>query len=348
MAELAVVLVRSGPNARERYLNRWDNEDAESKATTDAQGRFVFEDVPSGTWLVGPASTRDSEDPFDANQVPSLAKLLQVEQGAADEHMVLTTYPSLAIRGRVMDTAGAPRAGVWVRATSEELASVMDVRSDEDGRFAVGPLAPGSYRLIANGRGDTTDSEARDAIAGSEEDLLLTLQPGAEIRGRVLDHSTGEARQAELRLIDADAPLGYVRWGHSTREGHFRLEALKPGQYHLLARCDDGGIALLRDLKVTPLANLEAIELRLKPGGILEISGAPELKAQIGFNLRFAGLAVGHGYVGAGKTSEQVVFPGVTTIIYSGDRGGESELEVELVAGERRKLKLPSQSADDR
>lgn len=64
-----------------------------------------------------------------------------------------TALPALAqqhrasVRGRVVDASGTPLSGAEITATHEGTAEVRQVRSDEQGYFAVPELPPGAYRI---------------------------------------------------------------------------------------------------------------------------------------------------------------------------------------------------------
>jgi RNA polymerase sigma-70 factor (ECF subfamily) len=341
IAGLEVWLRAAERESRDRYFSHREADAAEQRIVSDTQGRFVFEDVPSGAWLVGPAA---HAPPFEASHAPPLARFVRIAEGTNEERVTLEIAQALAIRGIVVDAAGIPRAGVWVRLDVDSLDGIQGFLTGEDGRFVAAPLAPGRFRLVAHGRDDAADSAPTWVLAGAEEEIRLTLAPAAQIHGRVVDDKTGEGRRAELRLISADQLGGYVRWNHSSREGDFRLEALEQGTYHLLARSDEGGIALLRDLVIDGSTSLEGVEVRLRRGAILVVSD-PQATADRGFSLVHDDMHAGHGYVSGANVSEQVVQPGRTTLIFD---GGPGTLEVELPAGERREITLPASTRGGR
>lgn len=93
------------------------------------------------------------------------------------------------------------------------------------------------------------------------------------------------------------------------------LVAQDPDAGRRLARADDGGIGLLRTLTVAAGQELTDRELRLDRGANLVVRSRAERDCQ--FTLHHDGLAVGHGFVGPGKTSQQTLFPGATRVRYT-------------------------------
>jgi|GEM_PF-2007772 len=333
------VWLRSSDGNLAQYFNRWDGEKASKKAVTDAEGRFTFDDVPTGTWLCGPAWKEIEDQHGGSDLVAPLAQLVLIEFPGQRIGLQLHVTRGLYIRGNVVDGQGEPYGGDWVRFKTERLRGVQDFRSSADGSFIAGPFAPGEYLVHAYGSGLSMNSEPVTASAG-DRDLLLRLLPAAMIRGRVVDAETGLGCMAELRLISIDSPLGYERWNYSAAEtGAFVQEELETGTYHLLARTDDGRIGLVRDLTVEVGRLLANIEVRVQRGAILEVHSGDGTES--GFNLRHDGLGVGHGFIGEGKIARQTLFPGRTVVNYRA--GGGGQIEVDVVAGETLELVLPPQ-----
>lgn len=322
-----------------RYLTRRDAELA-MRATTGEDGRFRFEGVEPGRWLCGPGWVDVEKAANRAALAAPLAVFVLVEPELGARDVVLEVVRGRYIEGRVLNSDGEPFGRTWVRLDSLRLAKVQDTFSDDTGAFSAGPLIPGEVVLQATGTGRHSDSLPVRAEPGDTE-VVLRLVPAAAIRGRVVDPRTGRGCEAELRLIDAADPHGYERWQRSEREnGVFALEKLEAGTYHLLARADDGGIALRSGLQVSTGRTLEDVELRLERGALLDVRSRDGVEA--GITLYHDGLAVGHGFIGEGKASQQTVFPGVTRVLYRVEREPDGvEVEVDLAPGERRELLLP-------
>jgi hypothetical protein len=91
---------------------------------------------------------------------------LLIEIAAAD-------LPSAALRGRLLDANGAPRADVKVVAVraSETLATSVETRTAADGRFALRPLPRGRYLLHAEIDGAVVALGERELSAEQVDDL---------------------------------------------------------------------------------------------------------------------------------------------------------------------------------
>lgn len=121
--------------------------------------------------------------------------------------------------------------------------------TDQNGRFVLDGLAPGSFRIDVQKPGfapfssplDATPSATVTLTAGqSVDNLTLTLKKGGAISGRVLD-AKGEplANARVVALAHLTRARGPVRWipigmgsnGSTNDLGEFRLFGLAPGEY---------------------------------------------------------------------------------------------------------------------
>ncbi|VTR94212.1 regulatory protein blar1 : Probable regulatory protein blaR1 OS=Planctomyces maris DSM 8797 GN=PM8797T_09114 PE=4 SV=1: Peptidase_M56: CarboxypepD_reg: CarboxypepD_reg: CarboxypepD_reg: CarboxypepD_reg [Gemmata massiliana] len=100
--------------------------------------------------------------------------------------------PGHAVRGRVVDTAGKPVKGAYVRSGRGGLLgdTGCEERTDRDGHFAFDSLpADPTFSVSAEGyselAGQKFPLDGRDRV-------VVTLKPAAAVRGRVLDAGTGK------------------------------------------------------------------------------------------------------------------------------------------------------------
>lgn len=141
-------------------------------AERDGQS-FVLEGLPLGTYglhVGAPECTRGMD---------ALVELERDGQVAA----VTLPRPRLArVRGRLVDSDGAPVPDAWVRASDAHPAwarlieSAPAVMTDADGEFSLSGLFPGRYELLAQGTLDGGAArQSVDLASGDEVELELTL-----------------------------------------------------------------------------------------------------------------------------------------------------------------------------
>jgi Carboxypeptidase regulatory-like domain/PDZ domain len=153
--------------------------------TTDAAGELRFS-APDGAVLearrAGYATGTATVD-FAARLSRRVTVVLRPAATAREE---------LAIAGRVVTTAGEPADGAVVAAEAEDEADPppRQATTGVAGDFALRGLPPGTYRLLAT-RPGAAPALQRGVRAGAG-DVVLTLQAGGRLSGRVRDRRSGE------------------------------------------------------------------------------------------------------------------------------------------------------------
>jgi hypothetical protein len=113
---------------------------------TDAEGRFVVDDLPSDVWRIGPVvdGWREGDDLL----LPAgpLTRVNLVE-GADPTRLEIVVHRGLFIEGVVVGPKGEEVASSMVSALEFEPVVV----GNSQGRFRFGPLVPGEYHLYADG-----------------------------------------------------------------------------------------------------------------------------------------------------------------------------------------------------
>ena len=201
------------------------------------------------------------------------------------------------LSGRVVDESGAgiAGAGVWAepprgtRLPGSEGggAPMAQALTDDEGRFLLEGLAPGTYDVSAAilGRVKTTERKVR---AGGK-DLVLVLSRGARLTGRVRGERGAPVASFRLGL---DLHVGPLERDQGTTltvvdvEGRFTVEGLSPGTYTLRAAAHGLAPAAMR-IEVAPKAvDVGPVEVTLGPGVRLEgqvvrTGGAPLTGARV-------------------------------------------------------------------
>ncbi|MCB9831702.1 MAG: hypothetical protein H6807_04435 [Planctomycetes bacterium] len=197
----------------------------------DDGGRLEGTGIPTGGTGRGPS--RDRGDGDRPSPTPS----------ATEEPATATATPPAGLvalaSGRVLDDLDQPLAGVLIeiqRPTGAD--GLLDdghlpgARSDEEGRFAlVGPfLAQFDLRLVP---AEETHLEGLICgVAPGSRDLLLRLDRGARIAGRLLLPEGLAGNWFQIRILDGE---GRTRGLETARaDGRFALDRLPPGPARLV------------------------------------------------------------------------------------------------------------------
>lgn len=155
---------------------------------SDADGRFVFEDVPPGIYEVEATSDALVAEPRRGLTVDPEASVF----------VSLRLAAGAFASGVVVDRAGHPvPSAEIVAATSTLSASTRAVLSDANGAFRVGPFEPGAVVLDVRAAGLVTTSERCQTSAPCR----VMLSEGATLRGRVLDEAHEPIADAWVEVV---------------------------------------------------------------------------------------------------------------------------------------------------
>ena len=185
--------------------------DALSVVNSD-DGRFVFAHAPRGPrtlWISHPAFA-------DARQELDVPK-----RGERMAEVTLVLRRGRGVSGRVVDAHGVGVPEVLVQPRQENEMVGTQVRSAEDGSFALTHLPDEGVELWCWKRG--WDKVQRAIPAGELTQLELVMNPAGAVAGRVIDAQTGEPlRSFRVRLHSIAEPgqEPLALWASWTREGH--------------------------------------------------------------------------------------------------------------------------------
>jgi len=205
---------------------------------TSPSGQFLLDDVPPNEWIRVRAALGEAE------AVPSNG--FRIADGPVPPFQ-LVLAPTGRFHGRVVDLATRePLSGARVQVDPVGEPGGRGGRTlttDAEGRYDVGNLILGRWRLTPNRRQDHLPGEPKehDLTAELREQAVdLTLDPGLAVGGVVTDLSGNalpSARFVFTGVEDVGTPPASVRRNGATDgAGAFRFTGLRSGRYSLLVR----------------------------------------------------------------------------------------------------------------
>jgi hypothetical protein len=253
-------------------------------AMSDEIGRFAFDVLTPGVWSVGPAPG-GAKKPRDDGIAAVLTRFTIPEAG--DATLELRVHRDMYIRGRVIDVDGKVPLKCVVTCRPEGV-NELHSTTDEEGRFRIGPLAPGKCSLDARPQREWEDwdwgpfrgpSESVGALAGDEE-IVLRLRPAGVLSGRVERGPDEQQTGGSLYVIDGTGKQASNDGIED--DGTFRVSALEPGSYTLMAVLHDDLVATTTGIQVAPLKETSGIVLYPERGASIQIDFDPEPRAAFG------------------------------------------------------------------
>jgi hypothetical protein len=272
-------------------------------AITGADGKFSIARVPAGEYIVS-VDAPGFQPPSSFLDAPIDRLVLRPAEHKDDLNVAL--IPLGAISGRVVDIDGRPLQGMTMSALSVEGVTIGEL-SDPDGRYRIGNLPPGKYRVQAmpasSGnlppeiRTDGT-TEVHHAPTYYPSSLTMSsatqldIAPGTEctgidvqmirgsivaVRGAVSGIPAGErdiyvlARKIEPPQSGGRRIRRFVDQRRVNPDASFVIWRLDPGSYILSAQAYREGWASPPVEVVVGDKDVAGVALRLTP--VLDISG---------------------------------------------------------------------------
>ena len=243
------------------------DDEAAQTVVSDEQGRFRFEDVPEGEWLIGsPANPEEDVDLEDHEAFAGLAQWVKVEADARELTIVLQVDRGLYLSGVVLDPTGAATsdASLTVRAIA---GLFLSNEPNAQGHFAFGPLPAGTYDIHADGGARSFAPSDSAQVKAGDSDIVLRFTRGGSIVGRVID-ATGKPADCQLTLVRADPVEEIPR---SARGGNFRFDGLHPGSYSLRATTKEGLCGRRWEVTLVADQTIDDVVISLSPGARVKL-----------------------------------------------------------------------------
>lgn len=243
-------------------------------ASTDADGRFAFEQIPAGAWWIGVASTRGDEDSI------ALPEPIDVALDDRTRSVDLRLERGFFISGRVLDALGEPVVQRMIDADAESGRCSASARSDEQGNWRVGPLLEGRYRLSSVRRwpymgerdprwnGESFAAAEPVTVPSGTSDVVLRLRTPGRMLGDVRDARTGVACDAAVMIVGPNASSSEPV---TTREGRFEFPLLAPGVYDIVASTADMRTGRVSAVRVMEGDAPPEISIAVEPGAVLRV-----------------------------------------------------------------------------
>lgn len=272
--------------------------------TTNEQGEFEFATLRQGSYRVM------------AHKGGAKSQTQTIALSAAPLAPVTLTLPpstAVVIRGHVeprgIATITAERTMAQLTMEPMLLGGALTATSSATGDFELRDVPLGPWNLRAVGADGTRGKTAVEAIAGGVNDVVIKLEPGASIAGRVVDQDGKGVAGATVMAGQTQGSVNHViRNGVVTSgqqviadsNGAFLLRGLEPNVYQLSAldrgRPGEFVGAPPKPIKVEQGAAVTGIELKVKrPNGVIRgvvlgPNGAPMAEAWVSARLNMAAM----------------------------------------------------------
>ncbi|MDR3749229.1 MAG: carboxypeptidase-like regulatory domain-containing protein [Acidobacteriota bacterium] len=275
-------------------------------AFTDGDGRFQFEGLKAGYATITAQKPGYFEEQGQRT-ITTYASGYSADSGP----LALKLTPQSAVYGRLTDSAGQPLEQVPVRLTGsviregrKHLETRGYVQSDEDGRFRIANLMPGTYYLAAGpareaahllpggdqprtgyaavyypGVPDMASAAPMQIAAGQqvEADLTLSVAPVFHVSGTVAGYPPEQGFNLQFFTQSGDwipFPVPY-----NPHMGTFEAKQVPAGSYLVKASAQIGSQQLRADLRLNVASNLDDVRLVLGPAINIPVNVRTESRA---------------------------------------------------------------------
>ena len=228
---------------------------------TDAEGRFEFDGLPPGTFIV--AALKPGFRPAIVPDDRSFARVT-IGSGQDTADLDLTLVRNGLISGTITDEYGDPLQNARVRVTTmaganagSQVAGMPPVSTDDRGRFRVADVTPGSYLVSA---------WAIDQLAGGVEAYVPVYYPGTRQRPFALPIDVAAGAHVDIAIALTPTLVGRISGTALTS-----TDSIAMGSVFLAATDDTANVADVRTAAVGPSG--EFVFTGVPPGGyVIELA----------------------------------------------------------------------------
>jgi hypothetical protein len=247
-------------------------------AITDANGHFVFSDVPPGRYLMQAGGNGYPEQSYGQQGRRKRVNVLEFSAGQRVKDIVFRLQPPGVITGTVNDEDGDPAINAQVQALRftrqgqrRQVMGGPGVQTNDRGEYRIFGLEPGQYLVVVNhqrqqavpnepgddvyvptffpgtqdpGQATPVQVEAGDEVSGINVELRLVH--GVRVRGNVQSEGPPLPFQGVyVSLMPRDFgfmgyPMGNYGASVQDKSGSFEIHGVPPGSYFLSANWADG------------------------------------------------------------------------------------------------------------
>lgn len=197
-------------------------------AQTGADGKFAVRGLAKGRYYVSAA--KEGLTPATETNV----------EPATSTNLRLVLAPGKDVAGRVVDGQSAPIAGIRVSLapmSGQRAPRSLQATTGPDGTFRIPGVPVGKWKVTAGPSG-TSDlnytTETKEGIDAGDESVLIRLDEGYPIAGRVADDQGRPAVGLRVTVFPTEQRPGATAKNTQTgADGTFALPGLPPGDYRL-------------------------------------------------------------------------------------------------------------------
>ena len=221
------------------------NDGPNSRAETDADGRYVLQGLAPGTYRIRARADRRGyiQEFYDDNLDWDDANLVTINGADPVEVIDFGLKRGAAISGRVIDAAtGLPIANMELKAGPIDGDHLSWARTRSNGNYTLRGLPAGLIEVSVHGQEYINQrTNIRISEAGLVRGANFELTRGAIISGRVTDVDSG----LPIANVDIEADNsnedGPNAWAETDADGRYILQGVAPGTYRIRARADRQG-----------------------------------------------------------------------------------------------------------
>ena len=184
-------------------------------AIADATGHFRFPDLEPGVYRLDAQRTGNPPFVYGSSTTSSEAETIALSAGQRVKDLEIRLIPAASIAGTVIDRRNriVARARVGVEETRHKGGALRVVRTDVRGKFRIGLLPPGRYRITAEPDAESTPPSSIPNSKDTPSGRILT----------VLDHVAVAPAVVVVVEIEAGEQLSDVQILLTPSGGMLRL-----------------------------------------------------------------------------------------------------------------------------